>query len=51
MSMGNYLGPKTYYTAMAAKRPRLGVNHVTVVPSNFDSSPNVDDETDTDADE
>lgn len=48
MSMGDYLGPKAYCTLMAAKRPRLGVNHVTVVPSNFEPSPNVDADADTD---
>lgn len=38
---------------MAAKRPRLGMSHVTVVPSNFEPSDvTVDDaDTETDVDE
>jgi hypothetical protein len=37
MRMGNYLcAGSVLSNVMSAKRPRLGVNHPTVVPTNFE---------------
>ena len=34
---------------MSAKRPRLGVNHLTVVPTNFEPSEDAPSDAETDA--
>jgi len=45
--MGNYLGvPAVSPTVMSTDRPRVGVDHPTVVPSNFQP-----DDSDADADD
>lgn len=48
MRMGNLLYVERQATTMSAKRPAVGMKHLTVVPENFERPERADAETDED---